>query len=252
MNIYYTSNIQSPDIVANSITIPNSQNGDLLFIKDKQIDGLAIGPNKYLVQSDGVQPQYTNTIDINTVKTNDIIINTAPQYSLLTIDAQNTVDLIPLGTPGNILTCTSTGFQTQPLVLPDPLTITNLNIAKPAGQLFLDNLGNVFSEKYQFFNVATQTVSANTVLFSHTFNTVPGRKYKYTSNFSQDSGLGNISLTVNGIGVVRTILNSASGNKNITYIFTGGAATVNIFLEYFTTTATTFGEILSLLEPLGY
>jgi hypothetical protein len=239
-------------ITTSNINIPTSAVGDLLFIdSSKNIDGLAIAPQNYLVQSSGSFPQYTNNISVNTTTTNSIKINGSTPNALLSIDNSNFVDEILPTTPGDILQVNTGGqFISAPLTLPNPLFLQGLQINLPDGILFINNT-NVLTEKPQFVaNPILNNITLPTQLFFNTFNTVPGNWYKYTTAFDM-TGEGDLNLTVGGLGIVRTFLSATTGSKEFSYIFQGGAATVDIYLELTPTTISFLSIQQCLLTPLG-
>lgn len=189
MNIYYDSNFASQSsvpadatfnsITSNDIIIPASNPGDVLFIgPEKQIDGLAIGPNHYILESNGSQPAWTNALDINSIKAVQYTIPGTVHGDLLTVNASNNLERVPIGAAGNILTSTGTEFAWQALDLPNPLNIQNLTLTN--GTLTLTNSVIVDPNK-QYFYVAGTGANINpsgSTPISGSVNVVFGRNYK--------------------------------------------------------------------------
>lgn len=233
-NIFYDSNYASQtsmpsDAVFNSMTsdniiIPASTPGDVLFIgPQKQIDGLAIGPNKYVLESNGSQPAWTNALDINSIKATQYTIPGTFHGDLFTVNAFNNLERVPIGGAGNILTSTGTEYAWQPLDLPNPLSIQNLTLTN--GTLTLAN--SVISDPNKQFaivdGVGGNISPAGAPVASANFNIVAGRLYKLHI-WGKIINANPVSLTyyVNG-ALVNDTTYFASGGVSFVHLFVGAS-----------------------------
>ena len=211
MNIYYDSNFSSQssmptDVTFNSVTsndivIPASNPGDLLFIGSaKQITGLAPGPNKYLLESNGSAPAWTNALDINSIKAVQYTIPGTFHGDLFTVDSFNNLERVAIGMAGDILTCTGTEFAWQPLDFPNPLSLQNITLTN--GTLSLVN--SVISDpNKQYFFVAGTGGNINpsgSIPVTGFVNVVTGRIYKIHFWGKLVSAVSvSLSLSLNGL-----------------------------------------------------
>ena len=203
MNIFYDSNYATEstlptDATFNSVTtteistniykIPAANSGDTLYVNaDKNITGLAIGPNNYILTSNGTAPEWSNVVDVNSVKTNQIQIPTTTTGDLLTPDATGTLTRLACGTSGQLLTTDGTHIFWQDLTVQDPLTLNDLNVANSLkltnfnyGPAFVRNQQIVASpNQYWFFSGSANNVpTADTLIFSTVTSCVAGRNYR--------------------------------------------------------------------------
>lgn len=131
---------------------------------DDCVNELPIGNQNNLLSVDPalLQPRWTNNITVDEVNTDSLkfISGTTVEGDLLTIDTDNeTVDRIPLGATGTILTSNGTQPEWQPLVLPEPLVLNNLTVNN---EFRLPNQGN---GKLVVINGLVQTVNEPTYSF---------------------------------------------------------------------------------------
>ena len=107
-NIYYDSNYSSQvslpsnatfqSITTNGLVIPKANNGDILITDSNHaVSGLTIGPVNYVLQSNGSQPQWSNTLNLNTVTSTAYIIPGTSVGDLFTVNGANTLIRVPLG-----------------------------------------------------------------------------------------------------------------------------------------------------------
>lgn len=198
MNIFYSSDYATEatlptdvtfnSISSNTINIPNSVAGDLLYINaNKDITGLAIGPQNYVLQSSGTEPQWTNTLNINTVQTNALRINNTFLNDMYCTDSNNNLLRIPIGNDGDILKYGGGTIGWGELVLPDPLTLNDLNVANSLkltnqvnGPAFIRSNQVVSSPVQYWFIPGTggNVPSSDTQIFSINSTCVQGRNYK--------------------------------------------------------------------------
>jgi hypothetical protein len=122
MNIYYDSNYASQSslpttatfqsITTNGLIIPAANNGDILIAdSNHEVDGVAIGPVNYVLQSNGTIPQWTNAITMNTVSSVEYIIPGTSHGDLLTVNGSSALERVPIGTAGSYLISTGSEFQ---------------------------------------------------------------------------------------------------------------------------------------------
>lgn len=203
MNIFYDSNysteaslptdptfnsITTTEISTNIYKIPAANSGDTLYVNaDKNITGLAIGPNNYILTSNGSTPEWSNEVDVNTVKTNQLTIPGTSIGDLFTVNASNNFTRVPIGGSGDLLKSDGVSFGWGPLVLPDPLTLNDLNVANSLkltnfnyGPAFVRNQQIVASpNQYWFYSGAANNVpTADTLIFSTVTSCVAGRNYR--------------------------------------------------------------------------
>lgn len=181
MNIYNDSNYSIPQptnatynsITTNSIVIPSATNGDVLFMNNQQVEGLAIGPQNYILQSSGAAPQWSNSLVINTLETTDLKIPGTSPGDLFTVDANNFFERVPKGALGSILMCQSNQFQWE---------LYN------SGKAFF--IGNLLQSEASFHisnNSYSNIPITNTLLFSFNTPVIQNRSYKMTITGRQNS-----------------------------------------------------------------
>ena len=178
MNIFSDSNYASQsslptnatfqEITTNGIIISNGTAGDLLFLNtQKAINGLQIGPQKYILQSDGNLPQWSNAIEVNSIKTNQLKIPGTAHGDLFTVDVNNNFERVAISAiNGALLMSTGTEFEWLQLSGGKALIEGNSLISVPSQGLFNQlaiNVGLIFSTQ-----------------FSYTSNCTSGKNYKIT------------------------------------------------------------------------
>lgn len=193
MNIYNDSNYSIPQpsnatfqsITTNDIFIPGATNGDVLFINNTEVTGLAIGPQNYLIQSSGSQPQWTNSLNVNTIETVDLKIPNTLPGDLFTVDSNSFFERVALGPTGSILMSQGNQYQWE--------TYTN-------GKAFFINNRLQAEESKSFPNNQYVNIPlAFTTLFSFNTPTINLRRYKVTVSGRQQSiDSGEYLLNING------------------------------------------------------
>jgi hypothetical protein len=232
MNIYNDSNFSGQtnlpsdanfsSVTSNSFIIPNGSEGDLLFLaSDKEINGLAIGPNKYVLASDGTIPEWSNSLDINTMRAIQYNVPGTVHGDLFTVDNSKNLERVPIGNSGDILTSTGTEFAWQPLDLPNPLSIENLTLTN--GTLNLVNSKIVGLNNQFFFNAGnTVGTTPNIILEDVSTSVVQGFTYKihFWGKLIATSST-NLQLSVNN-GIVADAVFGASTSASFLYIYAPG------------------------------
>ena len=144
-NIFRERNNQNQsldELTANKITVQNDlclsgfNVGSLLTNTndgDDCLNELTVGNGNNLLSVDPAisQPRWTNNITVDEVNTNALKFTsgTTQEGDLLTIDTDNsTVDRIPLGPSGTVLTSNGTQPEWQAIILPDPLVLNDLQV----------------------------------------------------------------------------------------------------------------------------
>jgi hypothetical protein len=253
MNIYNDSNFASQSslpadatfnsITSNSITIPAGNEGDVLFLAaDKEINGLAIGPNKYVMASNGTLPDWTNALDLNSVKAVQYNVPGAFHGDLFTVDGSQNLERLPIGAAGNILTSTGTEFAWQALDLPNPLNIQNLTLTN--GTLNLVN-SKIIGANNQFFfsNGGNITTTLSLILENTTsINVQTGFTYKihFWGKLVTSSNT-NLQLSVNG-GIVADVVCGTSTSASFLYMH-GSGVTGNLPIRIFANTSSGVGSL---------
>lgn len=155
------------------------------------------GPSNYVLIIDSLtmSPAWTNDVILQNVTTNTITIpGTTTGDLLVTDDTSGTIDRLPIGTPGQVLSVGDVGRpEWQDIILPNPLTLnnliitTNLKLYGGAGCVFVDGSSNVYTERNQVYNdfgVRNYSTTQGTISVYLSWNTIAGRKYKLSVNFS--------------------------------------------------------------------
>jgi hypothetical protein len=224
MNIFNDSNYSIPQptngnftsITTDNIIIPGATSGDLLFMNGTQVTGLAIGPQNYLLQSSGAEPQWSNSLNVNTITTTDLKINGTSEADIFSVGADGYFDRIPLGPFGSILTCGLTNFDW---------------VNYSDGYAFFK--GGVLQSEAPFIipdNSYSNIPLTNTLLF--TFNTpvIQNRRYKMTITGRQNS-----------VDQGQYLLNIGPTNY-CSWVLTGGADLARVFI-YNHVTASGFVQV---------
>ena len=234
MNIFNDSNYSSQSampsdatfnsMTSNNIVIPASTPGDVLFIgNQKQITGLQIGPNKYLLESNGSQPAWTNALDINSIKSTQYTIPGTTHGDLFTVNNLNNLERVPIGASGDILTSNGTEFFWQALDLPNPLNIQNLTLTN--GTLSLSNSVIADPNKQYFYVAGTggNINSSGSTPVNGFVNVINGRIYKVHYWGKMVSAVPvSLSLALNGL-IVDTFTND--GTSPISFVLIWAAPT---------------------------
>ena len=252
MNIYNDSNFASQSslpsdptfnsITTSSITIPAGSGGDVLFLAaNKEVDGLAIGPNKYVMASNGTLPEWTNALDLNSVKAVQFTVPGTVHGDLLTVDNSNNFERVPIGAAGNILTSTGTEFAWQPLDLPNPLSIQNLTLTN--GALTLVNSKIIGAGQYFFNNGGLVPGTYSLILEDTTsINVVNGFTYKiHFWGKLVASNNSDLQLSVNG-GIVSDVVCSGSTSVSFLYVH-GSGITGNLPIRIYGSTISGVGSL---------
>ena len=217
----WTNNININSVTTNDLIINNSVQGDILFVDNNQINGLAIGANNYVLQSNNSSPQWTNDLTLNTITLNDLKINGTVQNDILTIDSNQFIERIPIGPLGSILTSYGTSLQYA--------------LYSDGRALFYGN--QLQSEMAQTFSANQINLTANvrTTYINTNFTVYNGRKYKVSFYcFIQQAGSSTFFVTTN----LTEKLFSSTGNQTLNwkYIYTANATgLINFKLEAVTT-----------------
>ncbi len=249
MNIYNDSNFSSQTsmpstptfsgITTSGITIPGSGTGDLLFIDSTQVDGLAIAPQNYVLQSSGTLPQWTNSLTVNTVTCNDIKINATSQGDLFTVGADTFLERIAKGSAGSIFMA-GTGTDIGWVLL---------NNGRP---IVLNNVLTTEASQYAYTSFVNITTNPLTLLYTLNFNVVNGRRYKLTiSGRQQTVNGGAYSFKLAGQTISDFLID---GNADLCRNFIYTALTTGTILgEFFGNStvapATSLVELSFILEP---
>lgn len=252
MNIYNDSNFASQSslpsdatfnsITSNSITIPAGNSGDVLFLAaDKEINGLAIGPNKYVMASNGSIPEWTNALDLNSVKAVQYTVPGTVHGDLLTVDNSNNFERVPIGAAGSILTSTGTEFAWQPLDFPNPLNLQNITLTN--GALTLVNSKIIGASQY-FFNNGGLVSGTNGLILEDTtsINVINGFTYKiqfWGKLVAADNT--NLQLSVNG-GIVADVVYTGSTSATFLYVH-GSGITGNLPIRIYGSTISGVGSL---------
>jgi hypothetical protein len=291
--IINTSVIDTDSITTSALSIKGGTKGEVLVIADNlgTVDGILPSGRQYDVfqnnlQGDGL-PGWSNDIDVNDITCNGIYINGTQDGDLLQI-VNNKLERIPIGTPNQVLTVGNVNngvWQDVMSIIPDPFTrttinattmntttlgattvnttntnTTNLNITGPAtGQMFLDSLRNVYTERaitrnvggvYQYQNFQTLD------LFST--STIQGRTYKLTLSFNcRHTGNNTSTIRIEAATTISydltILITEPNSITTAMKIFT--SPTTGIVDFYLIGSSTGLSDIVEInwcLEPLGY
>jgi hypothetical protein len=203
--------IFNKDVISNqaSQTIDNLTVNDSLILNGAPANQLLItdtggkvtvfpnAPANYtlIIDSNTLTPAWTNDVILQNVTTNTITIpGTTTGDLLVTDDTNGTIDRLPIGTSGQVLTVGDVGRpEWQDIVFPNPLTLnnliitTNLKLYGGQGSIFVDGSSNVYTERHQIYNdggLINYSTTAGTISQYLSWNTVAGRRYKLSVNFS--------------------------------------------------------------------
>lgn len=178
MSAVFTGGIQT-----NSLNITNLNNGDLLFKQSNAIDGLSIGPNNNILNSNGSAPFWSNNATLNKIITNELeIINTNPGDLL--VGGPN-FQRLPIGSSGFFLQ--SDGVNPSWSPIPNPFIVGNLIVD---GSLQLTNyidgplmtVGNTVSAERNQIKIFNASFSTTLTQYygSVEWNLLPNRHYLLT------------------------------------------------------------------------
>lgn len=256
MNIFNDSNYASQSslpstaiftsITSNDYIIPASQEGDILYTNaNHEINGLLIGPQNYLLQSSGSVPQWSNTLNINTVQTTSLKIPGTTHGDLFTVDNNNTFERVAIGPANSILSSNGTEFSWYLMNVSGPVFIKNNTLLSETIQIFEYGVSNL--------NLSIALPPAMATMVTHNFTTIVDRRYKLTINgyqFSTDLVAYEILL---GPSIVLTQLINLNGCLSRTYIFTATNTTSTITLKgaYVNDVNSTLNQFYLILEPFN-
>jgi hypothetical protein len=176
MNIYNqsgnnsgsTNNIVSQNITAQnayldnvyidqSLNLTGLSKGDILFIGNETglVDGLEKGNNNDVLCSNGLIPEYRNSLVLQDLQINTLKINDTLEGDIIVIDDQSQIDRLPIGLSGTFLQ--SDGTNPSWSALPNPLILGSAVInndltlpAHPNSAIFTNNSGLVYSQQPRF------------------------------------------------------------------------------------------------------
>lgn len=216
------------------------------------------GPARYLIEVDGtsLKPEWTNSIKVDEIETNTIKINNTTQADILVIgDNLGNVERLVRG-PNNYILCSDDNtFGLNYKSIYDLISL-------PTGQVFADQNGRFFTDR--FFadqQIATTTITGTglTILKQNNVPLVAGRNYKLTYNYQlqQPDGQTVFIAEISGIGQVKSYTNSSlSGIDTIVHYFTANnTGLIQIRLQGIHVPSTNSycfcGNIVFIVEPLG-
>jgi hypothetical protein len=127
----------------------------ILVGKTSGIEGLSPGVNHDVLVSDGTQPVWTNSLNINTLTVNDITVPGTFNGDLIVFNSSQTIQRLGIGPSGTFLI--SDGTNPTWNALPNPITlgtvIVNENLfltSFPDRTLITNGIGQVVSERQKF------------------------------------------------------------------------------------------------------
>ena len=195
-----TSSASDNVITVSGIKILGATKGQILFIGDTNgtVDGLDLGTtNDVLIAGSNGIPEYTNTLNINTITVNDFKINNTVLGDLLQVyGSPLQISRVPIGSPNQILSVGSVSNavwqnlqslinSSSPLTIPQ-LTVSNGFQLSSYPNIFLhtDGSGNIISQRSQYTSLGTKSFNNTpTDLYSNvTWSVVNGAWYTLKIN----------------------------------------------------------------------
>lgn len=229
-----SNNVTTNEITTSSLTINGGTKGDVLIIADNNgmVDGIALGSTNHVFVANAGNnglPGYTDALNINTLTSNDIKINGVLTGDLLVGSTGDFIQRLPIGASGLILTSNGSNVQWQPLDLPDPLILQDLEVTQSVklgfigeGLIYLDGSNNVKSIRNNFLQEdGSITMGGSQItVSSFNFNALFGRPYLISVNFNVEpnNNITPFTLRINGSNV-RTYLNITSSPVTLSKIF---------------------------------
>lgn len=251
------------------LVLTGASHGDVLFIGvSSQVEGLTIGPNNYVLVSNGTEPAWSNTLVLNEVQTTELKIDGIQNGDIIIGQSDTSFARLPIGALGNVLTVNSFGVpQWQNIDIPDPLILNDLQLDISLklpylanGQIFISG-GTIYSEAPKIQNFAGVKVfgSAGNI-DTFFFSSIAGRKYKISVNFvltTYNGAVSTVSLRKNGV-IKKIIIDDSNNPRPIQFehVFTETVSANHSYEIYgFTNTAPTNDGELQLIDwsiqPLG-
>ena len=207
-------------LTTNTLTIPGGAKGDILFIGDNigTIDGLNIGTVNDVLVSDGTIPQYTNALNVNTVRANSMRINGLGNGNLMV--GSNGDGTFAQLTPGPIHTMMASDGSSWNQT--DRLYANFWNGYRR--ELYIDNsevqpkIAN-FCSNFSANNNVPIPLGIPSAIISGNYSYVAGKTYRIVFNALLNGPINQtVSLQINisqaqdfGLNVLNTSATSASG-----------------------------------------